>query len=460
LKITLINPPYPPSVHSHPPFIPLGLGYLGAVAEKAGHQVTIIDCQAEKLTYETFTARITQTPSDIIGVTATTLLYKSAMKLITIAKQAQPNAITILGGSHGSFLDEDALREYPSLDIVVRREGENTFIELLEKIQAQASLANVLGITYRNGDKIVRTADRPLIEDLDSIPFPAHHLMPLESFKRDGKILFPLISSRGCVFWCDFCSTVRMFGRGYRWRSPKNVVDEMQLIHDEYGVKQVTFYDDAFTVDRKRVIQICDELHARKLDMMWDCGTRVDMVDRELLQTMRNAGCFAVWLGVESGSEAILGAMNKSIKLDQTRRAYKTAHEVGLMTIANVVLGFPGETEKTAKETIRFLKELNPDDVGFYVATPYPGTPMYEEVKKNGWLRITDFDKYDTAGPTFETPSLSMEALAKLRYKAYQDFYLRPSYVLRMMRKGGTYGRAAVKTSGAYLLRYLHIKLS
>jgi len=438
----------------------LGLAYLGAVAEKAGHQVTIIDCQAEKLTQETFIARIAQTPSDVIGVTSTTLLYKSAMKLITIAKQAHPQAKTMLGGSHGTFWDENALNEYPSLDIVVRREGELTFIELLDKLQSQASLANVLGITYRNGDKIVRNADRPFIEDLDSIPFPAHHLMPLESLKRDGKILFPLISSRGCVFWCDFCSTVRMFGRGYRWRSPKNVVDEMQLIHDKYGVKQVTFYDDAFSVDRNRVIQICDELHARKLDMMWDCGTRVDMVDRELLQTMRNAGCFAVWLGVESGSEAILGAMNKSIKLDQTRKAYKTAHEVGLMTIANVVLGFPGETEKTARETIRFVKELNPDDVGFYVATPYPGTPMYDEVIKNGWLRVTDFDKYDTAGPTFETPSLSMEALAKLRYKAYQDFYLRPGYVLKMMRRGGTYGRAAVRTSGAYFLRALHIKLS
>ena len=460
MKISLINPPYPPSVHSHPPFIPLGLAYLGAVAEKAGHQVTIIDCQAEKLTHEAFSVRIAQTSSDVIGVTATTLLYKSAMKLITIAKQTQPQATTMLGGSHGTFWDENALNEYPSLDIVVRREGEQTFIELLEKLQTQANLANVLGITYRNGDKIVRNADRPFIEDLDSIPFPAHHLMPLESLKRDGKILFPLISSRGCVFWCDFCSTVRMFGRGYRMRSPKNVVDEMQLIHDKYGVKQVTFYDDAFTVDRNRVLKICEELHSRKLDMMWDCGTRVDMVDRELMKTMRSAGCFAVWLGVESGSEAILGAMNKRIKLDQTRVAYKTAHEVGLMTIANVVLGFPGETEKTARETIRFVKELNPDDVGFYVATPYPGTPMYEEVKKNGWLRVTDFDRYDTAGPTFETPSLSMETLGKLRYKAYQDFYLRPSYVLRMMRKGGTYGRSAVKTSGAYLLRYLHIKLS
>jgi len=242
-------------------------------------------------------------------------------------------------------------------------------------------------------------------------------------------------------------------------RSPKNVVDEMQFVHDKYGIDQVTFYDDAFSVDRNRVIKICEDLRSRKMHMKWDCGTRVDMVDRELMKTMRDAGCFAVWLGVESGSEAILGAMNKRIKLDQTRVAYKTAHDVGLMTIANVVLGFPGETEQTARETIRFVKELNPDDVGFYVATPYPGTPMYEEVTKNGWLRVTDFDKYDTACPTFQTPWLSMEKLVELRSKAYQDFYLRPGYVFKMMRKGGVYGIAAVKTSGAYLLRYLHIKL-
>jgi anaerobic magnesium-protoporphyrin IX monomethyl ester cyclase len=459
LKVTLINPPYPPNVHSHPPFIPLGLAYLGAITEQEGHEVNIIDCQAEKLTYETFRDRVSKETPDIIGVTATTLLYKSAMKLIEIAKEAHPNAITMLGGSHGTFWDENALNEYPTLDIVVRREGEITFKELLNSFQKNISLTNVLGITFRQKDgKIVRTPDRPFIEDLDKLPFPAHHLLPLDDLKRMGKVLFPLITSRGCVFWCDFCSTVRMFGRGYRWRSPKNVVDEMQLVHDKYGVEQVTFYDDAFSVDRNRVLKICEELHARKLDMTWDCGTRVDMVDRDLLKTMRDAGCIAVWLGVESGSEAILGAMNKKIKLDQTRLAYKTAHDVGLMTIANVVLGFPGETEQTAKETIRFVKELNPDDVGFYVATPYPGTPMYDQVIKNGWLRVTDFDKYDTAGPTFETPWLSMEKLAEIRYKAYQQFYLRPGYVFKMMRRGGTYGISAVKTSGAYLLRALHLK--
>jgi radical SAM superfamily enzyme YgiQ (UPF0313 family) len=434
---------------------------LGAVAEKEGHEVMVIDCQAEKLNYEAFRERISRAPSDVIGVTATTLLYKSAMRLVTIAKQVHPQSVTLLGGSHGTFWDENALNEYPSLDIVVRREGETTFIEILNKLQARASLSNVQGITFRNQKgKIICNSNRPFMEDLDAMPFPAHHLLPLAALKRMGKVLFPLITSRGCVYWCDFCSTVRMFGRGYRMRSPENVVDEMEIIHDKYGANQFTFYDDAFTVNRDRVMKICEELHARKLDLIWDCGTRVDMVDRELLKRMHSAGCIAVWLGVESGSEIILNAMNKGIKLNKTRLAYKTAHEVGLMTIANVVLGFPGETEQTARETINFVKELNPDDVGFYVATPYPGTPLYDQVRKNGWLRVTDFDKYDTAGPTFETPWLSMKKLAEIRYKAYQEFYLRLGYVLKMMRRGGTYGISAVKTSAAYALRAMHVKLS
>jgi anaerobic magnesium-protoporphyrin IX monomethyl ester cyclase len=253
LKVTLVNPPYPPNVHSHPPFIPLGIAYLGAVAEKEGHEVNVIDCQAEKLTYDTFRQRISQVNPDIVGVTSTTLLYKSAMQLINIAKEVHPQAITILGGSHGTFWDENALKEYPSLDIVVRREGEITFIELLNKLENKSNFADVLGITFREKDgTIVRTKDRPFIQDLDAVPFPAHHLLPLDSLKRMGKVLFPLITSRGCVYWCDFCSTVRMFGRGYRMRSPKNVVDEMQLIHDKYDINQVTFYDDAFTVKSVR----------------------------------------------------------------------------------------------------------------------------------------------------------------------------------------------------------------
>lgn len=461
MKVTLVNPPYPPNAHSHPPFIPLGIAYLGAVAEKEGHEVNVIDCQAEKFTYETFRQKISQFNPDIVGVTATTLLYNSAKQIITTAKEVHPNVTTMIGGSHASFWDENALKECPSLDVVVRREGEMTFLELLNRQKAKQDFTGVLGSTYRKSDgAIIKNPDRPFIQDLDQLPFPAYHLLPLDAFHRMGKTIFPLTTSRGCVYWCDFCSTVRMFGKGYRMRNPKNVVDEMEKLHNTYNANQFTFYDDAFSVSHDHVRKLCEELTTRKLNtrIRWDCGTRVDMVNRDLLTTMHDAGCMGVWFGVESGSETILAKMNKKIKLDQTKEAFKTAHQVGLMTIASTVIGFPEETEKTAWETINFIKKLNPDDIGFYVATPYPGTPMYEMVKQKGWLRVTDFDRYDTATPTFETPWLSMDKIREIRFKAHQQFYLRPSYVLKMMRRGGPYGISAVKTSGAYLLRTLHLK--
>jgi anaerobic magnesium-protoporphyrin IX monomethyl ester cyclase len=461
LKITLVNPPYPPNAHSHPPFIPLGLAYLGAVAEKEGHQVTVIDCQGEKLTYDTFRQRIKQVPSDVVGVTSTTLLYNSAKTIMEISKEEQPNAVTMIGGSHVSFWDENALNESPAIDIIVRREGELTFLELLQRIAAKKSFEGVLGTTFRGSEgKIIRNDDRPFLNDLDSLPAPAYHLLPLDSYHRMGKTIFPIVTSRGCVQWCDFCSTVRMFGRGYRVRSPKKVVDDMEMLHNKYGQSQFTFYDDAFTVNRQHTLEMCADIKARKLDVTWDCETRVDAVDKELLEKMHDAGCITIWFGVESGSEKILDQMHKKIKPEGVRAAFKMAQKAGMMTIASAVIGFPGETEETAWETINFINSLNPDDIGFYVATPYPGTPMYEQVVKNGYLRVTDFNKYDTATPTFETPELSMEKIREIKYKAHQKFYLRPSYMFKMIRKGGTYGRSGLKTSAAYALRAMHIKLS
>ena len=460
MKITLVNPPYPPNAHSHPPFIPLGLAYLGAVAEQAGHSVTVIDCQGERLNYESFRQRIAGVPSDVVGVTSTTLLYNSAKTIMEVAKEVHPNAINMIGGSHVSFWDENALKETKAFDLIVRKEGELTFLELLDRIQANKGFEDVLGTTVRTKNGIQRNEDRPFLHDLDSLPSPAYHLLPLDSYHRMGKTIFPIVTSRGCVQWCDFCSTVRMFGRGYRVRSPKKVVDDMEMLHGKYGESQFTFYDDAFTINRNHTLEMCADIKARKLDVEWDCETRVDAVDKELLEKMRDAGCITIWFGVESGSEKILDKMHKKINREQVREAFKMAQKVGMMTIASAVIGFPGETEETAWETINFINSLNPDDIGCYIATPYPGTPMYEEVIKNGWLRVTDFNKYDTATPTFETPYLSMDRLREIKYKAHQKFYLRPRYVLKMMRKGGTYGRSGLKTSAAYALRAMHVKLS
>lgn len=458
MQVTLVNPPYPKGAHQHPPFTPLGLGYLAAVLEKNKHKVDVIDCQASHLTYEDFRNEISKRKPDMVGLTSTTLTYKSALEVIRISKQVHPNCITVIGGCHVSFWDKNALKECPELDFVVRKEGEITIVEVVERLEAGKDLDRVLGVTYRKGEEIVQNPDRPYIKDLDSLPFPSHNLWPLESLRKYGNIIFPLMTSRGCVYWCEFCSAVRMFGRGYRMRSAKNVVDEIDYIHKTYGAENFTFYDDAFTVDQPRVEEICRLLHERKLKVKWDCGTRVDMVTRDLLQKMKDAGCIAVWFGVEAGSQEVLDEMGKGFTATRTKEAFKMAQEIGLMTIASVVLGFPGETRETAMKTVNFIKEINPDDVGYYIATPYPGTPMAEQVKKNGWLRVTDFDKYDTATPIFELPTLSMKELVKIREDAFHSFYLRPTYILRMFSKGGTYGFSATKTALAHLIRAIKSK--
>jgi len=456
--VTLVNPPYPSNAHQHPPFTPLGLGYLAAVLEKNNFEVDVIDCQALGISYAEFKTELGKRKPDVVGMTSTTLTYKSALKIAKITKQVHPNCLTVLGGVHVTFWDENALKECPSLDLVVRKEGEITFLELVQHLEANKSFTDLIGITCRDGDGFIRNPDRPYIEDLDSLPFPAHHLWPLDRLKKYGDVMFPLMTSRGCVYWCEFCSAVRMFGRRYRMRSAKNVVDEMEYLHKTFGSSTFTFYDDAFTVDQARVEEICKELHDRNLKLTWDCGTRVDMVNKDLLQKMKDAGCIAVWFGVEAGSQLVLDEMGKGFTAQLTKKAFKMAQDVGLLTIASVVFGFPGETKETAMETIKFIQGLNPDDVGFYIATPYPGTPMAEQVKKNGWLRVTDFNKYDTATPIFELPDLTMEEVREIREKAFHKFYIRPTYILRMFSKGGTYGYSATKTALAHLVRAIKAK--
>lgn len=433
--VTLVNPTAPINAAMHMPFALLGLGYLAAVLEKNEYQVDVIDCQLLKLSLEDFRSEISKRQPNIVGVTSSTLTYQSALKLVKIVKEACPDCITIAGGPHVTFWDDKALEECPELDIVVRREGEITMLEIVQKIEADKSYDDVLGTTVRKEGKIVKNPDRPYIEDLDGLPFPARHLWPMERLREYEDILY-LATSRGCVYWCEFCTTVRMHGRKYRMRSPKNVVDELEFLHKTYGAKKFTFCDDAFTVDQPRTEALCSEILQRGLKIEWNCGTRVDMITKDLLMKMKESGCISVWFGVESGTQQVLDAMKKGITPELTIKVLGWVRELGLKPVPNVILGFPGETKKSAWKTIKFVEKIAPDEVGFYnVATPFPGTPMYDIVKEKGWLRVTDFDMYDTTHPIFETPWLSMKDLGKLREGAFHHYYLRTAFLFDKKRK-------------------------
>ena len=458
-RVTLVNPPYPINPHVHMPFPQLGLGYLAAVLEENQYEVDVIDCQALYINYDEFKREISKRQPDIVGLTSITLTYKSALHLAKIVKELHPNCLTVLGGPHATFWDEEALQECPHLDVVVRKEGEYTLLELVQRLEAGKSFHDVQGVTCRKDGKIVVNPDRPYIENLDELPYPARHLWPLESLRKVEDVFY-LTTSRGCTSWCEFCEAVRMFGRRFRMRSPKNVVDEIEYLYKTYDATQFTFCDDAFTVDKSRIEELCAEILKRNLKIIWNCGTRVDMVTKELLIKMKEAGCVSVWFGVESGSQEVLDEMQKGISTDQTVRTVGLVRELGLQPVPNVLLGFPGETKETAWKTIKFVEKLCPDTIAFFnIATPLPGTPLYDRVKENGWLRITDFNLYDCNTPIFETPTLSMKELEELYEKAFQRFYLRPTYILRMWAKGWTYGLSATRNAFRYLLRAIKFTL-
>ena len=458
LHVTLVNPPYRTKPHQHPPFPPLGLGYLAAVLEKNGFDVEVIDCQASNYRYDDFKRELGKRNPDVVGVTAATRLYNSALEIIKIAKEVHPNCVTILGGSHVTFWNEKALQDCPQLDIVVRREGEYTLLEIAQRMAAGKSYQDVIGTTSRKGSGFAVNPDRPYIENLDELPFPARHLWDLEAIRK-AEDMFYLTTTRGCVYWCEFCAAVRMFGRKYRMRSVKNVVDELEYLYKTYGGKYYTFCDDAFTVDQARTGELCSEIKKRGLQIQWNCGTRVDMVTKELLQKMKDAGCISVWFGVESGSQKVLDDMHKGISTEQTVRTVGWVRELGLRPTPNVLLGFPGETKESAWKTIKFAEKISPDEIAYYnIATPYPGTPMYDMVVKNGWLRVTNFDDYDATTPIFETPTLSLKDLEELYQKAFQSFYMRPGYVFRMWRKGFSPGYTATRKYFFYLSKSVKSK--
>jgi radical SAM superfamily enzyme YgiQ (UPF0313 family) len=452
-KIALVNTPLVEGVAHHPVFPPLGLAYMAAILEQNYFEVRVFDCPVCEIDHKKLMSDLSSYQPKIVGITSMTPTSTSALKSARVAKEACPDTQVILGGPHVTFMDTQTLDEEPATDIIVRGEGEEALLELA-KLPDQRGLQDVKGIAFRKNGQVVRTGDRTFIQNLDALPRPAYHLLPIEKYRITGKKLMPIMTSRGCPFQCSFCVASQMFGARFRGRSPKNVLDELEWLRDEHGAEGLSFHDDTLAFDRKRITEICDGITERNIRLPWGCGTRADTVTKEVLAKMQKAHCNEICFGVESGCQRIRDSLKKRVSTEQCENAIKWAKEEGIFVTMSVILGYPGETKETVKETLDLVHKAEPDDVWLCMATPYPGTELRALVEKLGWKMSEDWRLYNTMNPIFEDPNLPSAEISKMRKEFYDKFYS-PGYIFRQTVKGYLRGNLYSKIMARTALNYM-----
>ncbi len=415
--------------------LPLGLAYLASVLEVEGQRVKIIDCPTLNYDMRSLEKEVKGFKPDVVGITSTTSTIYDAYKVAELIKEINSKAKVVIGGPHVSFTAKETLKECPFIDIVVRGEGEITTKELMLHLEKGFSLEEVKGISFRKNGKIVETEDRPFIKNLDKLPFPAYHLLPMDKYKVGKHRFANTITSRGCPFSCIFCSSSELCGRVWRARSPENVVEELKVLKSEYDVSEIEFLDDTFTLNSRRVEKICDLMIKENLNLSWSASSRVNTITQRLADIMKKAGCHTIYLGIESGSQKILDLIQKGISVIQAEKAVQIVKRADINALGSFIIGVPGETAKSIKKTIRFAKRLNLNFVQFSICTPYPGTRLYKIAKEKGLILTQDWSKYTILDPVMKTPGILGKELKKWLMRAYLSFYLRPKFLFEQIRR-------------------------
>lgn len=423
---------------------PLGLLYLGAMLKENGIEVKLLDATASALDENGIFKSIERESPDLIGISVLTSTFHRTKELAKRIKAKFLDTPIVMGGPHISVFPSETLEENPDIDYCVFGEGEHTLVELVEALEGEGNLSKIKGLVYRENGAVEKNEARESIKDLDSLPFPARDLLDMEKYSPlpNNYKRLPLVNmlvSRGCPFGCSFCSKA-VVGRIYRIRSVENVIVEIKELKEKYGIREVAFWDDVFTVKRDWVLEFCDRLKSEGIDISWTCESRVNLVDLELLKKMKEAGCWNIFYGIESGEQELLDNINKGIKVEQIKNAVKWTKEAGIEIRGSFMLGLPGETPELGRKTIQFAIDLDVDYAQFSVTTPFPGTKLYEDSSKFGTL-LQDFDRYTEWTPVFIPHGYKNEnELKEIHRKAYRRFYLRPSYFLKRLRKINSFG--------------------
>lgn len=458
MRVALINPrfrlPIDTRTTAH-----LGLAYLAAVSERRGDEVRVFDADVEEQSIADF---VQEFQPHLVGITANTPQVKQAWRTARMIKEVHDCPI-VLGGPHVSVLPEESC-EKPYVDIVVRGEGEDAWIDISNRLEAYLKeqpaysteafmhpelsiFEDCAGLTYKTSDgQLHNNPDRPPIADLDSLPWPAYHFFKMERYTNlqpatdhvDGSRSFSIMTSRGCPYRCTFCSQSIMPIK-WRSRSPENVLAEWRHLVEELGAEEIGVLDDSANIRVKRLEEIATLLIENKLNhvpWIFVNGIRANLASKEMLGLLKKAGLKRTAFGVETGNAEMLRSVDKKVDLDTIRQAFKNAKEVNLETIGFFIIGLPGDTRETMQDTINFAIELDPVIANFSMMTPYPGTKVYEIVKRQGRMLISDWEDYVffDQKARYEMGDMTAELVEEMYRKAYRRFYLRPSPIIRRLK--------------------------
>ncbi len=454
LRMLLIFPPLTALPSDYPtPDPPLGLAYIAAVLEKHGFNVKILDAFAEGLNNveqksggyirvgmnkNNIKSYLLKYNPTLVGIScAYTARVQDTLEVARVVKETIPHSVVMLGGAHATS-EAELLLKNRNIDLVVMGEGEMTVLELAKVLQSGGDITKVDGICIRVGQQIIRTPPRSYINNLDELPFPAWHLLPMEIYlkrqtsTRSYTMHLPrtnIITSRGCPYNCIFCSVHLVWGHKWRARSPENVIVEMKFLIDKYGIREFYILDDNMTIQRKRVMEICNRMINSNLNVKWATpnGVAIWTLDEELLLKMKESGYYRLTLGIETAAEKTLKLIGKPMNLQKVNQIIKFGNKIGLWTHSTFIFGFPDEQMSSIIETINFAKESGLDFATFYIATPYPGTKLYNAFQKYNLLNNEEGQSYDSryssvTHAAYDTQYFTRQELNKLRNKAYKEF--------------------------------------
>lgn len=432
---------------------PLGLLSIGTVLKNAGNDVIVLDGSVRS--FDEIMVDIGKFTPDIVGITAMTLMWPKAKSLSKKLKENWPDLNIIIGGVHASIIRERALLEIPYIDAVAWGEGESSMLEYVEGLHNLDSIGSIAGVAFRRKDgTIVIGQARDPIRNIDLLPIPDRRFIPVTkyvaAFEQYKKLpVTNMITTRGCPFKCIFCLP-NLLGNGVRYRSIDKVIEEIEYLLNEFGIKDIAFWDDTFTLNKNRVFGICNRIIEKKLNFIWSAQARADSVTQEMLNIMARAGCWKLFYGVESLVQKNLDTLKKGETVEQIFQTIKWTKKAGIEVEASIIFGIPGETYQEGLETIKLTKKLDPDYAKFFPLSPYG--KLLQEVEKYGTILSNGEENFSGNKITFVPFSMTKEELQKLYHMAYRKFYLRPKMIFRRLKKIGNLLELKKSTKGLLAL--------